>query len=41
MEEVGLIRAIASFAFVIGLILLLSWGLKHLRGTRWVEQKQQ
>ncbi|MDG1287917.1 MAG: flagellar biosynthetic protein FliO [Rickettsiales bacterium] len=40
MEEVGLIRAIASFAFVIGLILLLSWGLKHLRGTRWVEKVQ-
>ncbi len=40
MEEVSLIRVIASFAFVIGLIFLLSWGLKNLRGNRWVEKVQ-
>ena len=40
MEEVGLIRVLLSFGFVIGLILLLSWGLKYLRNSRWVEKVQ-
>lgn len=40
MEDVGLIRVLAAFAFVIGLILLLSWVMKNLRGSRWVEKIQ-
>lgn len=40
MEEVGYLRVFAAFAFVIGLILVFSWMLKHLRGSRWVEKVQ-
>ena len=40
MEEVGLVRIVASFAFVIGLILLFSWGAKYLRGSKWAEKVQ-
>lgn len=40
MEEVGLVRVIAAFAFVIGLILVFSWILKNLRNSRWVEKVQ-
>ncbi len=40
MEEVGLFRIIASFAFVIGLILVFSWFSKYIRNSRWVEKVQ-
>ena len=40
MEEVGIVRILAAFAFVIGLILLMSWGLKRARGSQWMEKVQ-
>ena len=38
MEDVSLLRVFVAFAFVIGLILLLSWAAKRLRKSRWAEQ---
>lgn len=40
MEEIGLLRVLAAFAFVIGLILLLSWLLKYFRGSALLEKVQ-
>lgn len=40
MEELDLLKVLASFAFVIALILLLSWAMRHFRGHRWVEKVQ-
>lgn len=40
MEDVSLFRVLAAFVFVIALILIFSWMLKHLRGSRWVEKVQ-
>jgi flagellar protein FliO/FliZ len=40
MEEIGLLRILLAFAFVIGLILSLGWAMRHFRGHRWVEKVQ-
>lgn len=40
MEDISLMRVLLAFGFTIGLILLLSWALRHFRSHKWVEKVQ-
>ncbi len=40
MDEISYIRVMAAFLFVIALIFFLSWALKRIKSSQWVDKVQ-